>query len=371
MSTIPYALVIFFLTITSAVYAAPQGSQPIKVGVASILSGDLGILGQNIVDTAETYHKHFARHKLEFYYEDAKLGSVDGLRAYQKLINVDRVDLIIGGCSSNGTMAAKSLINSSKTPTVTVVTGGYNIDNAGPYVFRIGNSDTLNGYQEAEAFVKAGIKRVALLTEETEYTQDIATFFREKFRSLGGELIFDENFVPGTTDFRTEVTLMKKSKPEGIFVPTQTGVALGVFLKQWHQQSGADSTPIHTTFVAAPNPDAHKIAGSLIEGVYYMAPEYDRENSRLQEFFKLYREDHGRDPSIPFHTAGTVDTLDLLQKYLDQTASFSKELFREFLLNRVKEYKGLMGTYSFDRNGNADLGFTLARISKNNKGQMK
>jgi len=354
---------ILVFVITSPCFA-DENRPPIKVGVVSILTGDLSVIGDNVVPTVKTYEKNYLRHNIKFSYEDAKLSSVDGLKAYQRLINAEKVDLIIGACTSNGTMAATALINSSKTPTITIVTGGQNIDKAGPYIFRVGNSDTLNGYQEAEVFIKAGQKNIALLAEQTEYTQDIAKAFREKFRELGGNLVFDKDFVPGTSDFRTEVSLIKKSNPAGIFMPTQTGTALGIFLKQWHEQGGTREMPIHTTFVAAPNPDAHAVAGELLEGVYYMAPVYDKENSRLGTFVKQYFELAGHNPQIMFHTAGTVDVLDLLQAYLDQHSSFSREGFKDYLLTKVKNYSGMMGNYSFDAEGNADLGFSLTTISK-------
>lgn len=356
-------LLLFIGTGAAAEDAAMPGPT-VKVAVVTILTGDLGVLGKNVMMTAETYRKHYLRHDLKFVYEDARLSSVEGLRAYQKVIKIDRADVIVGACSSNGTMAAKELINSSKTPTVTVVTGGRNIDQAGPYVFRVGNSDTLNGYQEAEYFVQAGQKRVALLAEETEYTQDIKQAFVDRFAQLGGTLSFHQDFLPGTSDFRSEVSAIKKSAPEAIFMPTQTGTALGIFLKQWQEQGASGSLPIHTTFVAAPNADARAIAGDSIYGVYYMAPEYDRENPELKKFFEFYRQDNGTDPAIPFHTAGTVDTLNLVQLYLDQHRSFDREDFQRWLSSSVKNYHGLMGTYSFDAEGNADLGFKIARIQK-------
>lgn len=365
------SVVVLLAAVPSEASAVPDRKVPVTVGVTSVLSGDLGVLGRNIVDTVETYKKYYSRHDLNFVYEDAKLSSVDGLKAYQSLINSHKAGFIIGACTSNGTMAAKSLINSSRVPTITVVTGGKNIDAAGPYIFRIGNSDTLNGIQEAEAFIAAGTGKAALLTEETEYTQDISEAFRGRFAALGGTLVFDGNFIPGTVDFRTDITRIKQKSPDAIFMPTQTGTALGVFLKQWNEQGGSRSVSVHTTFVAAPNPEAHTIAGELIEGVYYMAPRYDRHNPRLKEFFSRYRQDHGRFPPIAFHTAGTVDSLDLLQKFLDKTGAYSGEGFHDFLLNEVKDYQGLMGTYSFDPEGNARLGFELARITKESRENMQ
>ncbi|MBX7137315.1 MAG: ABC transporter substrate-binding protein [Oligoflexia bacterium] len=353
------ASLIFAVCACAQESAAPK----VKVGVTSIMSGDLGVLGRNIADTAETYRKHYLRHPLEFVYEDAKLSSADGLSAYQKLINLDKVDLIIGGCSSNGTMAGKAIINSTKTPTITVVTGGRNIDAAGPYIFRIGNSDIQNGIEEADAFYAAQLTQVALLTEETEYTQDIASAFKERFLKLGGKLVYDENFTPGISDFRTQISKIKRSGAQGIFIPTQTGTALGIFVKQWVEQGGSRQVPIHTSFVAAPNADAHKIAGDAIVGIKYMAPKYDGNSARLKEFVEFYQKDHGHAPPIMFHTAGTVDALDLLQRYLDKYKQYDRERFQNYLVTEVKDYDGLMGRFSFDADGNSALGFEPAEIA--------
>ena len=100
-------------------------------------------------------------------------------------------------------------------------------------------------------------------------------------------------------------------------MPTQTGTALGIFVKQWSELAGKQ-IEIHTSFVAAPNPDAHAIAGESIDGVYYMAPEYDGDSAAWKEFLERYKRDHTKDPEIPFHSAGTVDALNLLQEYVER-----------------------------------------------------
>lgn len=343
--------------------ATPKGI--VKVGVPTVLSGDLAVLGENIVKTVETYRRHFLRHRIEFLFEDARKNSLDGLRAYQKLINFDHVDMLIGGTTSNGSLAAKALINSSRTPMITPLTGGSNIDKAGPYIFRIGNSDILNGYQQAELFAAQGLLRVALLTEETEYTQDISNFFLQRFAELGGKVVLSENFLPETTDFKPIIGRILNKRPQALLVSTQTGLAFGDFLKHFTQLgANLQNMPVHTNFVAASNPDAFTAAGAAIYGVHYLAPLYDHNNSRLKEFFAAYQLDHGHAPSIPFHSAGTVDALDMLQKYLDSKPAFTKEAFQAHLLTNIRNYQGLMGRYSFDADGNANIGFTSAQIAR-------
>jgi ABC-type branched-subunit amino acid transport system substrate-binding protein len=351
-------LALFVIVVTPFFFLRADDPNPVKIGVPTVLSGDFANLGQNIVWTVETYKKHMLRHPLVFEFEDARISSQDGLQAYQTLINLKHVDVLIGATSSNGTVAGSALINSSHTVMLSPVTGGTSVDNAGEYIFRIGNSDLLSGVQEAELLLSKKLLNIALLTEQTEHTEDVIGAFKHKF---SGKLLYDDTFAPGTTDFKTQISLILRAKPQAIFMATQTGIPLALFLQQLKQLGGFKGE-IHTTFDAAINADAKKMAGDLLKGIYYMAPVLEENNPLLQNFVQLYKSDHNQTPSILFHTAGTVDALNMLQDYLDHAKSFSKEDFKNYLLAHIRNYKGLMGNYSFDDQGNSDMGFRPARI---------
>ena len=139
-------------------------------------------------------------------------------------------------------------------------------------------------------------------------------------------------------------------------------------MKQWHDQGGAKGVPIHTSFVAAPNPDARTVAGDAIYGTYYMAPHFENGSAKWKKFVSDYREDHQMDPPIGFHSAGTFDALSLIEFFLDSHEKFDRDEFVDFLLAQVKDYPGLMGKFSFDADGNADLGFEIAEIVKDKSG---
>lgn len=348
---------LYFALLISLTATTAYGADTVTVGVPGVLTGDLAVMGDNIQKTVETYQKRYVRHPIRFIFEDSKKSGADGLSAYKKLIEVDKVDMLIGGTVSNGTMAGAPLINASKTVTITPLTGGSNVDNAGEYIFRVGNSDVLNAREQADLLLAKGYTKVALYTEQTEYTQDIAAHFREYFGKRGGTLVFDEEFLPDIGTFRSSIARLKTRHPQAIFMSTQTGLAFGIFMKEYRTMSSADKLEIHTNFVAACNPDSFKVAGRALDGVKYLAPSYDGNNARLTRFIGEFSADHGRPPAIPMHSAGTIDALDLLQKYLDTAKTFDRVGFHDFLLREVKNYHGLMGTYSFDVKGNADIGF--------------
>ena len=337
---------------------------PLRIGVATVLSGDFASLGENIRMSAETFKKNYARHPYEFIFEDSKLGSADGLHAFQRLINVERVNLLIAGSSTNGTLAAAPLINSSKTVAISVVTGGNSIDRAGEYIFRLSNSDILNGKNQARRLVSAGVESLGILTEQTEYTQDVSGALREEFAKGKGRVVFDESFDPGTSDFRPLLGKLMRHQPRALFVSTQTGSALALVLRQLAEMNLLKGLEIHTTFVAAANPDAVKLGGGLMKGVKYMAPAYAKENPFFKEFVEHYHMAFGKDPSIAFHTAALLDALSILDQYLDaRNCVFKTEDFKRYLSQELGRFSGAMGEFSLDREGNADLGFEAAELT--------
>jgi branched-chain amino acid transport system substrate-binding protein len=354
-----------FVFISSFFFSAQTlyAETPVKVGVATVLTGDAAVIGTNIEKTISTYKKRYLKHPITFVFEDAKKGSAEGLAAYRRLVDVEKVDLLIGGTTSNGTLAGAPLVNASKTVLITPLTGGSNIDQAGPYIFRIGNSDVLNGYQQADLLLDRKLTEICLITEQTAYTTDMAKFFRERLQARHGRLVCDEEFLPDLTDFRSLILRIKAAKPAALFMSTQSGLAFGLFVKQFRQLSGDARVEIHTNFLSADNPEAISAAGDAINGVHYLAPAYDRSNPQLISFFSEFKQDHGSDPAIAFHTAGTVDALNMLQAYLSKAGNFSREGFQSYLLTEIKEYQGLMGRYSFDKDGNADIGFEPAVIA--------
>lgn len=338
--------------------------EPIKIGISTLLTGDYAVLGENIVKAAELSVKEINDtggingRKIELLVQDAGVDSKTGLAAAQKLINTDRVKYIIGGTSSNGTLAAAPVANQNKVVYMTPVTGGSNVDNAGEYIFRTANSDLLAGKNIAESMLKLGYKNVGIVAEVTEYTLDIKKTFEKTILERGGNLVISEEFQPGTTDFRTILTKVKSVKPEAVAILSQTGIGGGHFLKQSRDLGLSITFFSDFNFVA--NENAKKIVGTF-EGIYFADPAYDINDPKTKAFFDLYKETYGQPSAIPFHAASTYDNIQMLGAALKAVGDDSEEV-HDWLLENVKNWDGLMGTYSLDEHGNSDLGFVMRQI---------
>lgn len=364
-------ILIIILVVLGVVWAMQGGesidkssNEPIKIGVSTILSDQWAALGENIVQAAKLTVSQINQEggvngrSLELLIQDAGLDSKTGLDAAQKLINTDGVQYIIGGTASNGTLAAASLVNREKVVYMTPVTGGSNVDAAGEYVFRTANADVLAGRDIADAMIDLGYKDVAVVSEVTEYTLDIRDSFVRRIEERGGTIVLNEEFQPGTTDFRTLVTKTKTANPEAILVASQTGIGGAHFIQQAGEQDIRATVFSDFTFVA--NEDAKGIVGSF-EGIYFADPAYNAESEEYKSFVSEYEAIFGMNPLIAFHAAATHDAIIMLAQAIEEVGDDSEKV-REWLLDNIKDWTGLMGTYSLDGDGNSDIGFTMKVI---------
>lgn len=341
----------------------PPPSEKIKIGILTMTTGNTAFLGENIIKSAELAALKLGRSEdIEFIIGD--VGNLEGqgqsaISAAQKLINIDKVEFIIDGMLSNGTLAAAPVINNAKVVTVTPLTGGQNIDDAGEYIFRNGPSDILAGKIPASDFTtKFGYKNVALLTDNAEYTLDIVKHFRASF---SGTIVSDQIIQPDGTDYRTVLVKAKDSKPDAIFVNTATGVSTRYIVKQARELG--ITAPIFTNFLAF-GPELISIAGQSAEGVYVYDPEFDQ-NSETTQFLESYKAKYGTDSPIAFHTTGTYDALKMGLEAIDVEGQNGKKI-HDYLLKNIQNWKGMNGIVSFDAKGNSGTGFILKQI-KNGK----
>lgn len=377
MKKIIVGVIIIILIIFGVSYFGKNSKQSdtkesIKIGIATILSGDIAAFGENLVNVAKMQVEEINQkgglngRMIELVIEDAKCDSKTGLSAVQKLINVDKVKYIVGGMCSNGILSAAPVVNDNKVVFLTPSTGGKNIDEAGEYIFRIGNSDLLVGRDIASTMAKLGYKKVGVVAESTEYTIDIKNSFTKKADELGLNVAIAEEFQPNTTDFRTVATKIKGENLDAVMVASQTGISGGKFIKQL-SNIGA-KTQVFSDFLLVFNSDVKKIVGSL-DGIYYADPSFGENNSQVGAFFKAYEEKYKIKPLAPYFSAGTYDSINIILDAIKETKKDDSISVHDWILKNVKNYNGFMGSITLDEKGNSNAGFSI-KIIKNGVGEI-
>ncbi|MBT7928702.1 ABC transporter substrate-binding protein, partial [Candidatus Peregrinibacteria bacterium] len=208
-------------------------NEPIKIGVMTMTTGDVAFLGQNIVKSAELAVEELEYDNVELIIADVgNLGEGrNTVAAYRKLVDVDKVEIIIDGMLSDGTMAVAPLLDQDEVVMITPLTGGENIDNAAEYLFRNGPSDIIAGTKPAKQLLEFGFENVALYTDNAEYTLDIRKHFVSSFR---GKIVVDEVIIPDKSDYRGELSKIT-NEVDAIVINTATGMSAPHMIKQLYE----------------------------------------------------------------------------------------------------------------------------------------
>lgn len=238
------ALVIIIVIIGGYLFtrssSAPEAMNtgPIKIGFVGPLTGDAANIGQNAkaaVDIAvDEVNKAGGLNgrPLQVIYEDGKCNGVASASAANKLINIDKVPVILGGACSGETLAFAATAEQTKTVVLSYCSSAPAITNAGDYIFRDYPSDSFQGSFAADYIYNILKKKnVAVMYVKSDWGVGIKDVFEAKFKELGGTVIDEEGYDQTAKDLRTELTKVKASKPELVYFLGYTDESI-VGLKQ-------------------------------------------------------------------------------------------------------------------------------------------
>ncbi len=177
----------------------------IKIGFIGPLSGNAAGYGQDVKKGVDIYFEEnptIAGKPVQVIYEDGKCNGQDSASAAQKLVNVDKVQIILGGPCSGETLAAAPIAEQGKVLLLSPLSSSPTVTTAGDYIFRNYPSDIQVAKTLVSKVLKAG-KKIALLTEQTDYAQGYRGAVKTHMGNAGQTLALDEVFPVDNTDFRT------------------------------------------------------------------------------------------------------------------------------------------------------------------------
>src|SRR3989344_7061766 len=211
------------------------GVGPIALGFIEPLTGDaasIGTINRAAVELAVAEVNAAGGvngRPIEVIYEDGQCNAKAATNAASKLINVNKVRVIIGGlCSTEtaafgpGAMQAKVIVFSpgSSAPTLSQL---------GKYFFRNYPSDAFQGKFAAEyAYNTLGARKIAVIYHISDWGTGIKEIFEARFKELGGQIVAENGEPQIARDYRTDLSKTKAANPDYIYSPTypEGGTAL-------------------------------------------------------------------------------------------------------------------------------------------------
>ncbi|MBS3079679.1 penicillin-binding protein activator [Candidatus Pacearchaeota archaeon] len=324
----------------------------IKFGVTLPLTGDLSNFGvgeKNAIEIAvEEINSNggINGRKIELIIEDTKCNAQDGVSAANKLINIEKVPVIVGEICSGPTLAMAPLAEQSKTILFATAASSPKITNAGDYIFRDYPSDNYQGSYGAEiSYNKLEKRKAAVLYMQIDYGIGVKDAFKKRFKELGGTITIEESFVQGAKDLRTQLSKIKSSNSDLIYFVGYNEEAI-VFIQQL-KALGIKTQVVSTeTF---DDPSILQKVGNSADGMVYTLLK-----SPLTEDFKIAIKSKTGSDQILIGMPNSYDAIHLIANAMkncknpEDTTCIKNELYK------VKNYKGVTGTITIDSNGDLE-----------------
>ncbi|MFH0906375.1 MAG: ABC transporter substrate-binding protein [archaeon] len=360
------ALIILVLITTKT-----NNEKTIKIGSILAISGDAGSYGRSIQNAISLAIEEINKNggidgkQIILVSEDGKCNGKDSVTAIRKLIDVDKINIVIGGMCSGETIASAPIAEENKVILFSPASGAQEITYLGDYIFRNMPSDSSSANKIAEVAIKNKNYKIAIIAENTDYGEALAKTFKNKFSSLNGQIITDERINPDQRDYSTNIKKVLSKNFDALYIITQTEATLDLILKELEinnfsgQIYGTEFSGTEKILIN------HK---EISERTVYAIPYFDENNAlakKLLENLKLkYNEDS---KSIPkSYLARAYDSVYILSEAIDYCGTDKDtECIKSYLYN-IKDREGASGKLTIDKNGDPIYEFEL-KIIKDGK----
>jgi branched-chain amino acid transport system substrate-binding protein len=223
---------LYLLAVLSALalFGAPQASaqKTIKVGFPMILSGPGALFGEPALKGAQMYVEEVNAaggvlgKRLELILRDTKGNADEAVRVSRELILKDNVDFLVGTLTSAEDPAVSTIAKDNKIvfiapiPKTDQLTAPANLH---PYVFRTASNTTIEGRTAAEIVAKWGLKRIATISPDYAYGQDVTKAFVEHLKKIKPDVeIVDQQWPKlGEADYTPFINAQMGKKPDAVF----------------------------------------------------------------------------------------------------------------------------------------------------------
>ncbi len=276
----------------------------------------------------------------------------------KKLITQDKVVALLGEVASTRSLAAAPIAQKYKIPMVTPSSTNPKVTQVGDYIFRVCFIDPFQGPVMARfAYENLKLKKVAILKDlKSDYSLGLAEFFNAKFKSLGGEIVSEQNFQTGDSDFKGQLTRIRSSNPDAVFIPAYY-TEVGLIARQARQLGikavllGGDGWD---------SPKLFEIGQDAVNGAYF-SNHYASEspNEATQKFIKDYKAKYNEIPD-GLGAAG-YDAAMILLNAIEKAPEITPEAIRAQLA-ATKDFAGATGKISINTERNADKDAFIVKV---------
>jgi len=348
----PRSLIVVLLGILMAAPAPVLAQAPIRIGASISATGSYakpgayGREGYLLCQKQVNEQGGILGRKIEMVIYDDRSDPQTAVRLYEKLITEDKVDAVMGPYASNLTEAVVNVTEKYQKLLVAPLAATTSIWEKGrKYLIMVVSPSEVYLEGLVDLAARNGLKTIALVNEDTLFPKAAVKGAGELAKKKGMEVVFEEAYPKGTTDFAALLTKVKAARPDvlgaatyfdDIVAITRQMKELDVNVKMFGSTVGGDL------------PEYYKLVGKTAEFVYGASQwEPGLPHPGIREFVDGYKKEFNRTPS--YHSAAAYAGCQLFVGAVRRVGSLDPDKLRQDLLNL--RTKTAFGDYHVDERG--------------------
>lgn len=356
---------------TAVIAASASAADPIKIGSVLSVSGPAAFLGDPELKTLQLYIEKINAEggvlgrKLELVHYDDGSDAAKANSFTKRLIESDKVDVLIGGTTTGATMAMAPLVEKASLPFISLAGAVVVIDPVKKWVFKTPHTDRMAAEKVFEDMKKRGITKVGLLSETSGFGASGRKETQAVAAKYGITLVADETYGPKDTDITAQLTRIKSTPGvQAVFV-FGLGQGPAVVTKNYGQLGM--KIPMYQSHGVASD-EYLKLSGKAAEGVRLPTPALlianalpagDAQKPVVTGYDKAFKERYKVDPS----TFGgyALDALNLSVDAIKRAGGTDREKVRA-ALESTKGFVGTTGVFNMSPTNHMGLDLSAFRM---------
>ncbi len=335
----------------------------IKIGAVLPLTGKMAKYGKTSKAALESMLKIININRqdknellLEIIYEDNECKSQSGLNATKKLVEYNDVSIIIGAFASSISFPMAKYCEKNKIIMISPGTSASKFSYEGDFIFRTVLSDSIEAEKAANLYNKYYYNdNLAVLFINNAYGDNLKNEFLSNIKNNKIKpliLGYDDN----TRDFRTFLTKIKNAQIKTVYL-----IGYQEMINIFHQ---ANELGLQVNWIGTNQLNDQSLIdkiGSSVENTIFPAWKFNSDSVRINypQFYKNYLSlSNGLD--IDVFAANAVDALLIINSVLHKKKLNTDEIISK--LYTIKDFNGLTGTFSFNKNGDVNKQIIIRKI---------
>ena len=286
--------------------------------------------------------------KLKLITEDDQSLAGQPATIMRKFISTDKVVAVLGEVASSKSLEAAPICQENKIPMISPASTNEKVTEVGDYIFRVCFIDPFQGTVMAKFALSKGWKKIALFTDVKEdYSVGLADAFKDSFTKNGGTIVKEQAYSTGDKDFKAQLTSLKSTQPDAIFVPGYYG-EVALIARQ------ARTLGLKVPLLGGDGwvgESLLKVAGHSLDGSFFSNHYSEADPSPVvQGFVSKYKAKYNAVPDAM--AALGYDSAMILADAMKRAGTTDGEKLRDAIA-ATKDYKGVTGAISLDEHRNA------------------